>query len=178
MKSLLQSKKGDLPDMLVFIIVVFVLAIGMLILAFVTPAIAEGLRTAGMNSTSEASNSIDQLAELGTVTIQRGFLFLFFGLAISTIITSFFTRVHPMFLFLYIIFLGLTVFIGTYLGNAYEQVAANPVLAETLASQGLITVVMQNIVVLSLVIGAISMIIVFAKFSSFFNFSGGGGGQL
>lgn len=178
MKNLLQSKKGDLPDMLVFVIVVFVLAIGMLILAFVTPAIAEGLRTAGMNSTPEAQNSIDQLAELGTVTIQRGFLFLFFGLAISTIITSFFTRVHPMFLFLYIIFLGLTVFIGTYLGNAYEQIAANPVLAETLASQGLITVVMQNIVVLTLVIGAISMIIVFAKFSSFFNFSSAGGGQL
>ena len=178
MKSLLQSKKGDLPDMLVFIIVIFVLAIGMLIFAYVIPAVADGLETAGMNSSSEGANSIDELSDFGTVTIQRGFLLLFFGLAISTIITSFFTRVHPMFLFLYIIFLGLTVFIGTYLGNAYEQVSANPVLAETLASQGLITVVMQNLVILSLAIGALSMIIVFAKFSSFFNFSAGSGGQL
>jgi hypothetical protein len=164
--------------MLVFIIVVFILAIGMLILAFVIPAVADGLETAGMNSTSEGANSIDELSNMGTITIQRGFLFLFFGLSISTIITSFFTRVHPMFIFLYIIFLGLTVFLGTYLGNAYEQVSANPVLADTLASQGLITVVMQNIVIFTLVIGSISMIIVFAKFSSFFNFSGGGGGQL
>jgi hypothetical protein len=178
MLSLLESKKGDLPDMLVFIIVAFILAIGFFILAFVTPAIADGLNIAGMNNSPEGQDAIEELADLGTVTIQRGFLFLFFGLAISTLITSFFTRVHPMFLFLYILFLGITLFVGTYLGNAYEQVTANPVLAETLASQGMITAIMQNIVMITLVIGALSMIIVFAKFSSFFNFSGGQGGQL
>lgn len=176
MKSLVCSKKSDLPDMLIFIILIFILAVGLFILAFVTPQIAQGLNTAGLNETSEGANAINDLANLGTVTIQRGFLFLFFGLSISTIITSFFTRTHPIFIFLYILFLGLTVFIGTFLGNAYEQVTSSPVLAETLASQGLITVVMQNIVLFTLIIGAISMMVVFAKFSSVFQ--GGGGGQL
>ena len=175
MRSLVCSKKGDLPDMLIFVLLIFILGVGLFILAFITPQIAEGLNTAGLNSSSEGTNSIDKLASMGTVTIQRGFLFLFFGLAISTLITSFFTRVHPLFLFLYILFLGLTAFIGTFLGNAYEQVTSSPVLADTLASQGMITVIMQNIVLITVVIGALSMIITFAKFSTF---SGGGEAQL
>ena len=35
----LTSKKGDLPDMLIFMITIFVFAIGLLVLAFVIPSI-------------------------------------------------------------------------------------------------------------------------------------------
>ncbi|MHA1201365.1 MAG: hypothetical protein ACTSQ4_02435 [Candidatus Heimdallarchaeaceae archaeon] len=177
MEKLLHSKKGDLPDMLIFLITIFILAVGFLILAFITPKITDGLNIAGLNNSAEAQGSIEHLENFGTVTIQRGFLFLFVGLSIALMTTSFFVSRHPMFLFLYILFLGLTIFIGTFLGNAYEQIATSPVLADTLASQGLITAIMQNIVMITLIIGALSMIITFAKFSS--RFAGGSqGGQL
>lgn len=162
------SKKGDLPDMLVFLVTVFVFAIGLLIFAFVIPSIANGLGIAGMNQSSEGAAAIDEVVELGVGGMQKGFFFLFVGLIMGIMITSFLIRTHPIFMFMYIFFLGITVFLATFIGNAFEQVATSPALAETLGTQGLISAVMQNIVVIVLVVGAISMIIIFSKFSSFF----------
>ena len=158
------SKKGDLPDMLIFLVTVFVFAIGLLIFAFVIPSIADGLSGAGLNESSQGYDAINELAELGATGLQKGFFFLFVGLIMSTMITSFLTRAHPIFLFMYIFFLGITVLLGGYLGNAFEQFATSPVLTDTLGSQGYISIVMQNIVIITLVTGALSMIIVFAKF--------------
>lgn len=169
----MEFKKGDLPDMLIFLITIFVFAIGLLILAFVIPQISLGLETAGMNSSAEGQSAIDNLAELGEEGMQRGFLFLFTGFIMGLMISSFLIRTHPIFIFLYILFLGITVFLGTYLGNAFEQVATTDALASTLADQGLISIVMQNIVVITLIVGALSMIIIFAKFSGFGGSRGG-----
>lgn len=175
---MLTFKKGDLPDMLIFLITIFVFAIGLLIFAFVIPKISDGLITAGMNESSEGATSIAELAELGNTGMQTGFLFLFTGFVMGLMISSFLVRTHPIFIFLYVIFLGITVFLGTYIGNAFEQVATSPALADTAASQGLITIVMQNIVLITLAIGALSMIIIFAKFSGIKSSGGGGGNPL
>jgi len=171
----MMSKKGDLPDMLIFLITVFIFAIGLLIFAYVVPSVADGLGGAGLNESSQGYDSINEMAELGANGLQKGFFFLFVGLIMSTMITSFLTRAHPIFLFMYIFFLGITVLLGSYLGNAFEQIATSPVLADTLGTQGYISIVMQNIVLITLVTGALSMIIVFAKFSSFGGRSAPGG---
>jgi len=173
-KKMFKNKKGDLPDMLIFLITIFIFAIGLLIMAFVIPAISDGLNTAGLNSTSEARSAIDEIAELGNEGIQKGFLFLFVGFIMALMISSFLVRTHPIFIFLYILFLGITVFLGTFMGNAFEQVATTDALAATTANQGLITIVMQNIVLITLIVGALSMIIIFAKFSGIGSRGGGG----
>lgn len=170
---MLKYKKGDLPDMLIFLITIFVFAVGLLIFAFVIPEISEGLNTAALNNTPEARGAIDKITELGVEGMQRGFLFLFVGFIMGLMISSFLVRTHPIFLFMYILFLGLTLFLGTFIGNAFEQVVTSDALASTAASQGLITIVMQNIVLISLAVGALSIIIIFAKFSG----SGRGGGS-
>ncbi len=164
--KLIQTKKGDLPDMLVFLISIFILAVGLFIFAFIIPTISNGLAEAGLNDSSEGAAGIAEMSSIGTVTIQRGFFFLFVGLIMSVMITSFLARTHPIFLFLYIIFLGITIFLATYLGNFYETLTSTPLFAETLASQTLINVVMENIVRISLGVGALSMVILFSKFSS------------
>jgi len=168
--KLFRSKKGDITDMLIFIILVFILAIGLFIFAYIVPQISGGLNEAGLNNTAEGAGAISDLSDFGTITIQRGFFLLFVGLVISTMVTSFFARTHPIFLFLYILILGITVFVGVYLGGAYQDMVNTPIFAETLASQGLINIIMSNILTITIAVGALSMIIVFAKFSS-------GGGQ-
>ena len=173
---MLKYKKGDLPDMLIFLITIFIFAIGLLIMAFVIPAISDGLNNAGLNSTSEARLVIDEIAELGNQGMQRGFLFLFTGFIMALMISSFLVRTHPIFMFLYILFLGITVFLGTFMGNAFEQVVTTEALAATAANQGLITIVMQNIVLITLVVGVMSMIIIFAKFSGIGAGRSSGGG--
>jgi len=174
MRICLQSKKGDLPDMLIFLVFIFIFAIGLFVMAFVIPEIADGLSGASLNESSGGAAAIDELAEFGANGMQKGFFLLFIGLIMSTMITSFLTRSHPIFLFMYIFFLGVTLFLGGYLGNAFEQFISSPVFADTIGTQGLISTVMQNIVIISLVVGALSMIIVFSKFSSFVDYRQGG----
>ncbi len=167
------NKRGDITDIITFLIVIFVLGVGLFILAFVVPQISQGLNNAAINRTTEAASAIDQLEEFGTITIQRGFFLLFVGLCISTFISAFLTRVHPIFMFLYIIFIILTVFLGTYLGNAYDDMANIPIFADTMASQTLINLVFDNLLTIIIVVGAVSLVIVFANFSSFGRSQGG-----
>lgn len=163
----IKTKKGDVTDMLIFLVAIIVLAIGLFIFAYIIPQISDGLRGAGMNSSTEGEGAISSLNNFGTVTIQRGFFLLMVGLIISTMITSFLTRTHPIFIFIYILFLAVTIFVGTYLGNMYETFANNPVFADTLASQTIINAVMTNLIKIIIGVGALSIIIVFSKFSSF-----------
>ncbi len=166
------NKRGDETDLLILLITMFIFAVGFFIIAFIIPTITSGLKTAGLNDSTEGAAAIETLENFGPVIINRGTFFLLIGLAISTLITSFLTVRSPIFLFLWIIFLALTVFLGTYLGNAYETITSNPTFSDILAEQTLINLVMNNIVVFLIGVGALSMIIVFAKFSG-----GGGGGR-
>ena len=163
--NLIRGKKGDVTDVLVFLIVIFILAIGLFIIASIIPPIADGLRDGGLNGTTEGFNAIASMEDLGSKTINRGFFLLFMGLVMGTMVSSFFVRTHPIFIFLYISFLAITVFIGTYLGNAYETFSEVAFFANTLAEQTFINLVMGNIVQITIAVGILSMIIVFAKFT-------------
>ncbi len=160
------GKRGDVTDILIFSILVFTFAIILFTLAFIIPEITDGLRAGGLNNTPEGTSAIDQLESFGSNGIQRGFFLVIVGLLISNLISAFLVRTHPIFLFLYIFILILTVLIGTYLGNAYDQLRNIPIFADQLASQTLINIVMENYLLLILGTSALSMVIVFSKFSS------------
>lgn len=165
-RRLLKEKRGDIPDILSFLIVIFILALGFFLLAFIIPIVANGLGTAGLNETSEGFMAIEETSKIGTVTIQRGFFLLFVGLIIGVMITSFLSRTHPIFLFLYIIFLIISVVLATFLGNFYELFVSVDIFADTLAEQTLINLVMNNILQIVIGVAALSFIIVFAKFKT------------
>jgi hypothetical protein len=158
----LKRKHGDITDSLALLITLFTLAIGLFILAWIIPQIATGLSGAGLNSTVEGTEAIRQLSDLGMNGIQKGFFWLFIGLCIAQLISAFYLDTHPIWLFLYIIMLGLTIILGAYLGNAYEQLINTSAFAGF--AQGYITIVMQNIIKITVGVGALSMIIIFSKF--------------
>ncbi len=159
-------KKGDVTDILTFLILIFILGVGLFLFAFIIPAITTSLNEAGLNQSTETTDAINALEDLGVTQLQRGFFLLFVGISIATFISAFLVRAHPIFLFLYILFYGITIFLGTYLGNAYDEMRNIPLFADTLASQTLINLVFENLLLIVIGIGAISMIIVFAKFSN------------
>lgn len=166
LSPVVKGKKGDVTDVLIFLILVFSFGVILFIMAFIIPQIGNGLSIAGLNNTPEGANAILELNRFGTETLQNGYFLLVFGLMIGTLITSFLVRTHPIFIFLYIFLLGLTIFIGTFLGNAYDDLRTIPLLAETFESQTLINLIMENLLIIILALGALSMIIVFAKFST------------
>lgn len=161
------NKKAELSDMLIWIITIFILAVGLFILMYIVPSISGGLRNAGLNNSAEGTQAIASLDRIGTNVINNGFLMLFAGLIMSMLITSFLVRTHPIFLFLYIFFLGITVLLGFYLGNAYEQMIDNPVFSSMVNTATFPNYVMRHIAEIATAVGAMSMIVVFAKFSTY-----------
>jgi len=158
------NRRGDITDMMVFLIVLFILAVGLVIIVYTISAMTDGLNVAGLNETTQTSEAIDGLDNFGTIVLQRGFLLLFVGLIISVMITSFFANTHPIWLFLYVIMLGLTIFIGIYLGSAFEEMQEVDILTDVISNQPMISFVMNNILIIITAVGVLSLIIVFAKF--------------
>ena len=167
MRSLLKEKKGELSDVMIWLITIFILGIGLFIIAFIVPNITDGLRTAGMNNTAQGSSAINSMESISIHTINNGFLMLFVGLIIGVIISSFLIRTHPIFIFLYIFFLAISILLSFYLGNAYETMSQMSVFAETYGQMTFINLVLSHIAGITLAVGAVSMIIIFAKFSTF-----------
>lgn len=163
----LKSKKGELTDMFIWLITIFILAVGLFILMYIIPSISNGLRIAGLNNSVEGANAINSLDDIGTHTINNGFLMLFVGLIISTMITSFMVRTHPIFLFLYILFLGITILLSFYLGNAYYDMINNPIFASMYQTATFSNWILGHIAEITVAVGAVSMIILFSKFSTY-----------
>jgi hypothetical protein len=170
MRSLLKQKKGELTDILIFIITLFILGVGLFIFMFIIPHITNGLKLAGMNMSTEGANAIASMETLGTSTLNNGFLILFIGLVMSIMVTSFMVRTHPIFIFLYLIFLGITIMLSFYLGNIYHTFITNPAFdTETFryTTSSFSNWVFNYIAEITVAVGLLSIIIIFSKFSTY-----------
>jgi hypothetical protein len=161
----LKQKKGDLSDLLIFVVTAFVLGIMMFVLIYAIPQITSGLRLAGLNNTIQGSNAIDSLDSF-TGIINYGTFFIMVGLLMSILFTSFMVRSHPIFLILYILFAPISIILAVYLGNAYNTMVINSAFASVFASASMINLFFEHLVKITLVANFLSMIIVFAKFTS------------
>jgi len=162
------KRKGDPTDMILLLVMVFFLVISFVIALYANGKVHEVISTTVLNQ-SDAYSSIDAaFTTVNEFTVQRGFL-LFFGiLIIGILVSSFMIRVHPVFMFIYIITLIVAIFVAMYLGNAYELVVSNGQLATIADNYAMMTWVMEHITLILLGVGALSMIIIFGKI-------GGGG---
>jgi len=160
---MLRKRKGDPTDILLFLIIVFFIAISLVVTLYANSKIAEIIDTTVLNESEAYSSIHDSFKTINEYTAQRAFT-LFFGiLIIGIIVSSFLVRVHPVFIFIYIIVLGVTILTSVYLANSYAMMVANEQLATIAENYSMMTFIMQNIVKILLGVGALSMIIIFGK---------------
>ena len=162
------KRKGDPTDMILLLVMVFFLVVSFVVAIYTNEKVHDIISTTALNQ-SDAYSSIDSaFTTINEFTVQRGFL-LFFGiLIIGILVSSYMIRVHPIFMFIYIITLIVAIFVAMYLGNAYELVVSNGQLATIADNYAMMTWVMEHITLILLGVGALSMIIIFGKI-------GGGG---
>lgn len=158
-----QRKKGDPTDILLFLVIVFFLAISLPIVLFANSKVHYLISNTVLNSTDAYDSINESFSMINEFVAQRAFT-LFFGiLIIGIIVSSFLIRVHPVFIFIYIIVLGTSILTAVYLANSYAMVVANPQLAAIAANYEMMTFVMRNVTKILLAVGALSMIIIFGK---------------
>ena len=169
MKSLLQTKnkKGDASDYFIFVILLFFLAVSFVTVAYVNHRFSLAITTTTLNDSSVSAQIVEQYDIMTTETIQNGYIAIFAFLIIGTIASSFLVKIHPIFVFLWIIFGMVGILVSVVLSNAYGMFIQTEILADIATQQPMITWVMQNMVVIMIGTIALSMIILFAKLPSF-----------
>lgn len=157
------NKRADATDVFIVTVIVFFLAISFIIGIFVNTKLVSVIQDTALNETNVSTTIISQFEKVNSTGIQRGFMMIFAILLIFTMVSAFLVRVHPAFIFIYIITLLVTVFSSFFMANVYGALVDNPVLAATIASQPIITFFMKNLPIVATGVGLLSMIVVFAK---------------
>ena len=164
-----QRRKADPTDIILLLVILFFIAVSFVVVGFANSKIKEIIDTTALNQSTAHSSISASFKVINELTVQRGFL-LFFGLLIvGILLSSFLIKVHPAFIFIYIVTLAVALFTAVYLANAYELIVSNAQLAALAANYAIMTWVMQNVVKIFLGVGALSMVIIFSKV-----FGGGG----
>jgi len=145
------------------LVILFFLAVAMVVALYANSKIKDIIDTTVLNESAAYSSITSSFATVNELTVQRGYL-LFFGILIIGIIaSSFLIRVHPVFIFIYIITLSVAIFVAVYLANSYELIVSNTQLSALAENYAMMTFVMQHIIKILVGVGAISLIIIFGK---------------
>ena len=157
------TKKADPTDITLMLVILFFLAVSMVVALYANSKIKQVIDTTVLNQSAAYSSINESFTTINELTVQRGFA-LFFGILIIGILaSSSLIKVHPVFIFIYIITLVVAMFVGIYLANTYEMIIANPQLAELAENYAIMTWVMSHILLILLGTGAMSMVIIFGK---------------
>lgn len=166
------GKKAGVEDYIMYLVIVFFLAVSFLVVAYTTNIIKEVITDTALNDTIVAPVVADRLDDISTKTIQRGFVVLIAFLAIGMMVSAFLIRMHPAFLFIYIIFISVALFTAAPLANTYQDITEVTAFVPIAAQQTMMNYIMEHLVVIMLAVGALSMVVTFSKI-----FGGGGGTQ-
>ena len=172
------GRKGDASDPLIFLVVIFFLAVAFIATIFVNTQMAEIVSTSKLNE-SAAFSSIDSAFDnINKNAVDRGFALIFTLMIIFVFASGFLVRIHPIFLFIYIFFLAISIFTAVFIGNTYVKLQENPTLATITQEATMTSWIMNHIVIITLAIGIISMILVFSKIFSAPTGIGSDGGDI
>ncbi len=158
----MKNKRGDFTGVLFLVVMIAVFAIFLLIVGYIAPEISNELVTR-IGVSDAVNNSLIATTNTAQNTLPVIWLVMFGGLMLGLFATAWFVPSHPIFAIPFAILMVITVLVSVALSNAYEELAANTTLATAAGQQSLIGFIMINLPLVSLVIGAIIMVISFAK---------------
>ena len=161
-KSLIKNKKGSMEDVIFITIIISIFAIFVLVVAYVMPQITDKIRDSPIGDNAASASALDYSDTL-SAKLNVVFLIVFVGLLMGMLVSAFLIEAHPIFIPIFIIFLGFAVFAGVIMSNVYEKFAENSELAATALQNTYVGAVLDNYVLVIIVVGVLSMILTFGK---------------
>lgn len=156
------NKRGNILDILFVIIVVFCIGLGLFFVKYVFSSINTDIQAdADIPASSKAIISSGNASFSGWA--DYGFAFIFFGLIISILITSYLIDTHPVFFVISVLAFVFVIFIGANITNTFEEVINEDEFL-ALQSEFPITLFIMNHLVEFLIIGfALVLIVLYAR---------------
>lgn len=159
----MNEKGQSLIQPIVIIVLLFAFAIIAFAMIFVWSSIGGALEDSTLNDDADQAAAISQLKNFGSTYVGGMFIFVFFGLALGLMITSFLVPEHPIFIIAYILLLIISIFLTAIIGNVWAGVTAVEPFTTIAQDETLINTFMENIVNIEIGLFLITMVIIFGK---------------
>jgi hypothetical protein len=165
MRGLIKNKKGDIPSLIVGLVVLgFVIALIALIAGRFIPELTSAIKDADMIAAS--NNSVAALDKIETNSVpwlDYFFFFTFIATLIGLIISSLFVDTHPAFLIIFVIILIVAIIFGGIFANAYNSIGESTALSATYAEFTKTQLIMNNLPLILFISGILVIIILYGK---------------
>jgi hypothetical protein len=163
MKNILKNKRGDIPSLIIgLIVIMFAVGIGGILFAKVFLAV-----TTEFKAQPEFSNATkDNLTYVEEKTIpflDYLFFFSFISIAIGLIISSIYIDVHPALMIIFVIALIVAVVLSGIFANAFVTIGEEAEILSTYNQFVLTQTIVTHLPLLVFVVGLIVVIILYGK---------------
>ena len=157
------NRKGDATDIIFFGIIIFFLAVSFVVVIFVNNILTGVISDTALNESAAAPRILDGFNHVNQTVTQRGFVIMFAILIIGQLVSAFLIRVHPVFIFVYLFTLVMSIIDAVYLSNLYQAIIENAQFAAIATNYPMITYIMQHAIAILIAVGSLGMIITFSK---------------
>lgn len=151
--------KGSLQDMPLIAVILMVTAIGI----FVSYITLDAFFSAAPIQAIEQATDIGDSGMASLVILGNSFLFIFIAFGIASVISSFYTDTHPVFFVFSILIFAICVMIVGIFSDTFVELASSQVLLPIAAEFVMLVDTMSNLMTLSIVLGAMIIIALYAK---------------
>jgi len=166
------NKKGNPVAGLIFIVLMAAFAIFLLIVGFIGKEVATEMKDK-IGITAEINKSLQTTITTSTITINTLWYILFAGLLLGLIVQGMMAQEYPKVMIpIFILTLIISVIVAIVLANAYVKITEQATLATASTYQQGIYFIMSNLPYLAVIVGLLSIVIIFTRDGSV----GGGGG--
>lgn len=164
-KNLKKEKKGSIQDVIFWVVVLLVFAMGALIVFKIFTAINTEVQASSTIPATSKAISTRMLGYFPTL-IDSGFVFFAIGLMIVTFILASLVRIHPIFFIFYIIGLIGVIFISGIISNIYTEMAAAPELIAQADQLVMISYIMRYLPFFTGIFGSILAIFMYKLYQN------------
>ena len=160
------NKKGDLPDIIFYSVVLTIFAVAMLIGFKITSAMNDHFQTLEGVNITEVKEASATLTSFYPGVIDKSYLLFVMGIALCTLIAASMVPVSPIYIPFYLLGLFVTIFVSGVLSNLYQTMAANPAFSAESAQLVFIGMVMNKLPYFVGVVGIVLMVIMYKVYST------------
>lgn len=148
-KRLSSEKKGDIPSMILAVVLIFIVAILLLFFQQLKVPLYDSLDQYFEESDFNDTVAHETLQKLQEADVEQNIwdyasLAIIFGVVIALVMTAFATRVHVAFFWIYILASMVIIVLGVIMGNVWEAVATDPTMTEAIASFPITNAILGN----------------------------------
>lgn len=167
------NRKGDATDIIFFGVIIFFLAVALVVAIFVNTILSNVISTTALNESAAAPSILTAFTHINETVTQRGYVLMFSLLIIGQLVSAFLVRIHPIFIFIYLFTLVMSIINAVFLSNLYQAIIENGQLAAIASNYTMITYIMQHAIKILIAVGSLAMIVTFTKLAQPQSFSGG-----